>query len=231
MPAEMTNASHFVRPDVVADEGRAQLVLLDRAQHAAERRMHEPPQRDEHEREQREREIEHRFVAAQQRSGRADVEQAVLAAGDRMPLHRHEPEHLAEGDGQQRVVDAAAVRDERGDQRTGERRRHHRPEQAERDAGVDAQLQQSVGVGADAEVSAVTERWQPAMPEQQVVPEREQHPDHDLQGEVLVQPDGVEPQRRAGEQRDGEHHRRGDERGAAVVSEHGQNRMYVLFCR
>ena len=64
-----------------------------------------------------------------------------------------------------------------------------------------ALLQQPEGVGADAEEGAVAERRQPGGAEQQVVAEREQHPDHDLEREVLVQADLGEPQRRRRQQR------------------------------
>ena len=100
---------------------RAHLVLLDAAEHPAERRMHESPA------DRRRRAAAPRARsrtaprwtacrASRTPSGRQtlQVEQAVLAAGHRVPFDRDEPEHLAERDRQQRVVDAAAVRDERG---------------------------------------------------------------------------------------------------------------------
>jgi hypothetical protein len=47
-------------------------------------------------------------------------------------------------------------------------------------------LQQAESIGANAEERAVSERGQAAVAEQQVVAQREQHPDHDFQRKVLV---------------------------------------------
>ena len=199
----------LVQPHVVADERGAHLVLLDRAQHAAERRMHQAPQRDQHEREQhaaRNRTAPRCCAGRSAEAERAAAARLMLSRPSsppvtRVPLDRDEPEHLAEGDGQQRVVDAAPVRDEapRRAHRTAPRRATA-PSSAEPEPGAGAQLQQAERVGADAEVRAVPERRQAGVPEQQVVAEREQHPDHDFQREVLVQADLRQPQRRAREQ-------------------------------
>ena len=208
----------LVEPHVVADERRARLVLLHRVQDAPERRVHEPPQPDDHHRERRQREIEECLVGSEvQRcepeiGGQAlEVEQAVLAAGHAVPLDRHEPEHLSERDREQRVVDPAPVRDEGGDEGTRERRGEHREAEVEPQVRRDVLLRQPEPVGADAEVGAVPERGQPGVAEEQVVAEREHHPDHDLEREVLVQADRAEPQRRAGEESEGDRHRPGEE--------------------
>ena len=95
------------------------------------------------------------------------VEQPVLAAGHRVPLDRDEPEHLAERDGQQCVVDAAAVRDERRHERAGERGGEHcrRRDRATGSRHV-LELHQAERVRADAEERAVAERRQPGVAEQ-----------------------------------------------------------------
>jgi hypothetical protein len=61
--------------------------------------------------------------------------------------------------------------------------------------------------------------------EQQVVAEREHHPDHDFERQVLVEPDLAEPQRRAREQRHRHQHRGGDERRGTVGGRHEAARM------
>ena len=116
----------LVAPHVVADEAGARLVLLDRRHHASERRVHQPPQQQRDDHEDDEHEVEEGDVAlevdgANAQRGRQplDLEQAVLAAGDAVRLDGDEPEHLAEGDGHQRVVDAAPVRDEERDEGAG----------------------------------------------------------------------------------------------------------------
>ena len=58
---------------MVADEGGAHLVLPDRGQDAAERRVHQPPEDDHDDREDAEAEIEQRLVAAQVDAGEAEV--------------------------------------------------------------------------------------------------------------------------------------------------------------
>jgi hypothetical protein len=71
----------------------------------------------------------------------------------------------------------------------------HRAGQVEPQVGPDLELQQAEGVGARAEKRAVPEGGQAGETQQQVVAQREQHPDHDFQGQVLVQPDAAHPQR------------------------------------
>ncbi len=92
--------------------------------------MHEPPQADHDERKQRERKREQRLVGLQGDGGEPDigrqppqVEQAVLAAGHAVPFDRDEPDDLPECDGEQRVVDPAPMRHERGDDRSQQRGR------------------------------------------------------------------------------------------------------------
>ena len=210
----------LVEPHVVADEGGAHLVLLDGAQHAAEGRMHQPPQQHQHQRQQHQHEVEEGLVArqvdvpAEQRQRQPlDVEQPVLAAGDAVPLDGDEPEHLAEGDGQQRVVDAAPVRDEQRHHRAQQPGRHQRAEQAAQQPGIGALLQQPHRVGAQAEVGAVAEAGQARLAEQQVVRHREHHPDDDFQRQVLVQAHGAQPQRRARQHGQRDDHRHREQRG------------------
>ena len=100
--------------------------------------MDQAPQAEHREGEDDERKIEQRLVAHQLDREEAeigrqafDVQQAVLTAGDAVPFDRDEPEHLAEGDGEQRVIDAAPVRDEGRHRRAEGRSDEHRAKQVE----------------------------------------------------------------------------------------------------
>ena len=120
-------------PHAIAEKARAHLVLPDACEHAARRRMHESPATEDDERRAaRGRSRKNASLLAIEtcstpKSDRRSlqVQQAILAAGDRVPLDRDEPGDLSERDRQQRVVDAASMRDECRDQRPGERRRQH----------------------------------------------------------------------------------------------------------
>ncbi len=120
---------------------------------------------------------------------------------------------LAERDRQQRVVDAAAVRDERRDERARERRGQHAAREIDPQIQRDVLLHQPEPVRADAEERAVPERRQAGVAEQQVVALRIQHPDRDLDGEVRIQADARQPPRRRDHDRDQRDERR-RERGA-----------------
>ena len=197
----------FAEPHAVAEEPRAHLVLPDAGERATERRMDEAPAKPDDEHQRDDAKAEKRIVRLQRdsreseiRDGTLEVEQAVLAAGHRMPLDRDEPEHLAERDRQQRVVDAAPVRNERAHDRAGERRRQDRPGEIEPEIAGDALLQETECVGADAEECAMAERRKAGMPEQQVVALRIDHPDRDLEREVRIEADAGNPPRRSAEQ-------------------------------
>jgi hypothetical protein len=77
-----------------------------------------------------------------------------------VPLDRREPEHLAERDGHEREVDAAAVRKEAGDEGAGDQAGRERGAEPEPQALERVQLEQTERVGADAEEGAVAERGQ-----------------------------------------------------------------------
>ena len=57
-------------------------------------------------------------------------------------------------------------------------------DEVEPEVGRHAELQQAERVGADAEEGAVAERRQPGVAEQEVVAERVEHPDDDLDAEI-----------------------------------------------
>ena len=85
----------------------------------AERRVNEAPgEHDAHREDRNDEEVERDVVFEREvkrpyrELGSVDVEQTVLTTGERVPLHRHEPEHLAARDRHQGKVDASTVRDE-----------------------------------------------------------------------------------------------------------------------
>jgi hypothetical protein len=145
-------------------------------------------------------------------------------------LDGREPEHLSESDAQQREIDAPPVRQEAGDNGAAYRRAEDGREQAEPDAFQHVELRESESVGAEPEERAVPEGRQPRVAEQHVEAQRVDHPDHDLDAEVLVQADRPDPQRQADEHGEKHNHLPGEPsspRGGCGA--HGQlSRMLFL---
>jgi hypothetical protein len=147
-----------------------------------------------------------------------------------------EPDDLAEGDRQQREVDAALVRDARPHEGAEHGGDEDRAEQVEPEVRQHALLQESERVRTGAEEGAVAERRQAGGAEHQVVAEREQHPDHHLEREVLVEAESCQPERRRRQQQEQHEHRHRQETGARRGDGHaegsgkraGQEEMYVL---
>jgi hypothetical protein len=125
-----------------------------------------------------------------------------------VPLHRHEPEDLAEGDGEERIVDAAAMRDEKRNQRPRKRAGERGRRDAEPQVRKQMELCKAEGVGADAEVRAVSEGRQPAVAEEHVEAQAKDDPYHDLDAEIRIEPDGADPGRQRAEHREEHEHRR-----------------------
>src|SRR5690606_6611007 len=96
------------------------------------------------------------------------AQQTVLAAGDAVQLHRRKPEDLAKSDGEQGVVDAAAVRDEGTDHGACQPGGENGSRQAAPQAHRNLLLEQAEGIGADAQIGAVAERMQAGISERQV---------------------------------------------------------------
>ena len=122
-----------------------------------------------------------------------DLEQAVLAAGDAVRLDGDEPEHLAEGDGHQRVVDAAPVRDEERDEAPATAAASVATARQSHRLGSDIELREAERIGADTEEGAVSERGQAGMAEHQIVGQRIGGEDQDLDAEILVEADPLDP--------------------------------------
>ena len=185
--------------------------------------MHDAPQQQRDADEDREHEIVEGDIALQVERGDAegdgqplDLEQAVLAAGDAVRLDGDEPEHLPEGDGHQRVVDAAPVRDEERDQHAAESRRQHGDREADPEIRHEVELRQPEGIGADAEERAVPERGQAGMAEHEIEGQRIDGEDEDLDAQVLVEPDTLDPQRHRCKQQPARQHGRGEGRHGAA---------------
>src|SRR5687767_3517479 len=236
--AREREARPLVDVDAVPEVGHARLVLLDRAEHLAERRVYQPPQEGGGHDEHREDEVRHGEVAGEIEGHHAepggqprDVQQAILAAGDRRPFAGDEEEHLPEGDRHQGKVDAAPVRDEERDAAAHDRRRQHRRQQPDPQIGDEMELREPHGVGADAEVRAVAEGRQPRVAEEEIEAEREEAPDQDLDAEIAVETDVLDPERQGAEHREGHQHTGrkppGRQRAGLVADRHRSSTLFL----
>src|SRR5919198_450448 len=108
--ARQHEGEQLVTPRRVAEGLRTRLVVADRHEHVAKRRVHDPPgerEAEEHERQRRVVELDR----ASHRDARKDARHTlhtVLAAGHRTPLVRHVEEHLRERERDHREVDRTA---------------------------------------------------------------------------------------------------------------------------
>ena len=108
----------------VAEEARALLVLADRDQHAADRRIVEAPQDEDDQKGDRgdQHVIGQRGVEIHRADDRPrDAAEPVLAAGHRGPAERDGVEHGGEREREQREIDAAPAQDERAEQSRDQR--------------------------------------------------------------------------------------------------------------
>ena len=190
----------LVEPDIVAEMRGAGFALLDGRDDAAIGRMHQPPQSDDSEGEDDENEIVERHIAGEierrkPKIGRQprDLQQPVLAAGDLVRLDRECPEYLAESDRHEGIVDAAPVRDEQRDQRSGQSRDNERRGQTYPEIGDDIELTKAEGVGTDSEIGAVTERRQSGRTKHEIERKRVERPDQDFDAEIRIEPDARDP--------------------------------------
>jgi hypothetical protein len=205
----------MLRP--IAERRRARLVLADRFQHLAERRV----DRAVHDHEAEQENAEHREV---HRERRAEIDQpeehaarygldAVLTVRE-LRLQREEEHHLRECEGDVREVDAAAADRERAD---GQPEQGRHPD-AEEDRGLGRPApylrRMRRRVAGTAEERGVPEREQPHVPDQEVERAREER-----EAEGLHEEHGVDEERRRDEQRD--HH---DERDHLVARDRGGGR-------
>ena len=140
-----------------------------------------------------------RAQAAEQRKRRhpaqvgiRNVRQALLPAGDRVPLEADRPYDLREREREHREVDARGADAEEAEH-DGECRGHH----AGRDEGewewhTVGLHQNRAGVRPDAKVSGVAERDEPGVAKKQIETHREQGEDRDLgreeRGEARAEP-------------------------------------------
>ena len=126
----MVNAAHCVArtsmPMASARSGESRAG----AQRVAERRIDRPPQEDDSRRaEQQRQEVVRRL--RRQPGRRPDADQAVRAAGQRVPLVRHRPGDLREGERQHRGVHAREPHAEPAEHQRAEARGERRQRQRE----------------------------------------------------------------------------------------------------
>src|SRR5581483_9938293 len=186
------------REDVVAQKGRALVVLAHQHARIAQRRPREPPRRPQRQQNDRERQpVEVRRAghadhgAARQRDVRHRDRQAVVAARDVPPLEGDGVEELAERQRQQREVRAAQAHAERADEQSGQRARQRAQGHGHHERHTGHVLEHEADrVAADAEARRVAERQQSRVAEQQVERDGEQPEVEDL--DHHPQPDGIE---------------------------------------
>ena len=118
---------HLEILDAIADGARARLVLADRLQHHAERRLRYPPQDQIGAGDHRENEPVHggrgeaRVVEERDPQMRPGEDQAVFAAGHGGPGKDDDVENLAEDQRRDGKIDVAKPRGEVGDEQGGAR--------------------------------------------------------------------------------------------------------------
>ena len=192
----------------VALERGAQLVLADRDQDVAERRAHHPQQNVQHgEAYQRDHDVEGEAIVEAERSDAAALQaaQAVLAAGHVAPAKRDGVGERGKRQRQQREVNAAPPQDEHADEGRYDGDEDHRQKQRQPDLVAEpVQLDQSRGIGADAEPGAVAERHQPGVADAQVEPHGRDRQDDDHGRRIQSQSEHLhgERQRDQGGRRD-----------------------------
>ena len=193
----------LVAVGLVAERERARLVLADRLQHLAERRVDRPVDEQEPAQEDREHDVVHDQRVAQvqepeQHSARDGLD-AVLAVGER-GLQAEEEEHLGQRQRDHREVDALTPDGQRAD-REPEQRRGRGAEQDGQLGRPAPHLGRVRGdVAGRAQVRGVAEREQARVADQQVEGAREEG-----EAERLHQEDRVDHERAHHE---GRHHHR-----------------------
>ena len=190
------------------------LVLADRLQHLAERRMDDAPDQQEagQEDDGHERVHRHRLGQvddAEEPAARHRLD-AVLAAGE-LRLQGDEEDHLRQRQGDHREVDALAADREQA----GDRAEHERDRRAEQDRELGREAP-DLGrvrrrVAGRAEEHRVAEREQAAEADQQVEGAREQREAHHLHHEHRIDDERREHQQR-------HHDREGDALRAQVAA-------------
>ncbi|MEH2515356.1 hypothetical protein V1279_000929 [Bradyrhizobium sp. AZCC 1610] len=78
---------------------------------------------------------------------------------------------------------------------SGQSRNNKRSRQAYPEIRNDIELTEAEGVGADAEISAVTERRQPGRTKHEIERQRVERPDQDFDAEIRIEADARDPQR------------------------------------
>ena len=213
----------LVAVSVVADEAGANLVLADRHQHAADRRVVKALQH------QHDEEAENGDEAVE---GPAIVEideavvrpddaaKAVLSAGQLGPAERHRVHDRGERQGQEREIDAAPAQDDEagdsGRDRHEEKREQHGQQHL---SGQGMALGEHGGIGADAEEGAVAEGDEAGMADQDVQRHGRDGEDHHVGRRGQGEADGQH------EQRQHDQRRCGHEKGAQFGGHGGHSNL------
>ena len=124
----MTKAHELVAAHVDADEAGAARVLAHGPQRVAERRVDDGVQGEQAHAHHRQREVVVGGGRLEQ-ARRPDVEEPVVAAGERLPLEDHGEDDLGEGQREHGEVGVAQAHDEEAEQQRAGRRHHRRRRQ------------------------------------------------------------------------------------------------------
>ena len=180
----------LVALDVVPDEAGALLVLADRLEHATEGRVDDAPEEPDRRGGERGGRVVVDALVGEVEAERAEAQGEALDAAEAVLAARHGrraiddvEEHLGEGEGEEREVDAALAHEEEADRRAREPGRRDTGQERDDHAPRDVDLREAGRVTAEAEEGAVAERDQARVAHEEVVRDREQREDHDLGAE------------------------------------------------
>ena len=215
----------FVAVRRIADEARALLVLADRDEHAADRGVVKPPQRQHDQEADRRHEdvVEPGLAQIDSEHDRThEAAEAVLAAGERGPAEGDGVQKRRQRQGQQGEIHAAAAQDQeadepRHDEHEGEREQRGQDE-AVREPGA---LRQRRRIARKPEEGAVPERDQAGVADEDVEAEtgdgEDDHIDRRRQGQA-----GGEQSKRQSDEGGG-----GGEEGPGILAHgrHSKRRM------
>ena len=165
--------------DVDAHELRALGVLPDREQGPAERRIDEAPEGPGRQPRAGEGE-EIEGPRPGERFRHRDRDQAVVAAGQAVPLVRDRPDDLRKRQREHREVDAREPDAEQAEDEGGGGRQDRRGEKGHGERGAGLLQEEPAGVGAEAVERGMPERDHPRVAQEQIEGHREESHDQDL---------------------------------------------------
>ena len=173
-------------PRVDADEARPHGILAHRHQSEPECRMTDHPERRHAHGHHDQREVEVADVMGQHRR-QLDAGEAVVAAGDLLPLEGNAPHQHGEGERQHGEIDLRQPNAEVAHHRGHQPGQHHCRRQGEEQRPAVGGEQDGAGITADGEIGGMAERDVAGETDDDIEAQRKQGVDQDLGREI----DGV----------------------------------------